>query len=63
MKIESKKIEVILRMNFTALNAPGSKNGYPRAIELSALCKNEREPPAKSKRTFSRDHPIVLFLL
>ena len=54
---------MILRMNLTTLNAPGSKNGSLRAIEFNALWRRERVPPVKSSMTFARDHPTVLYLL
>ena len=59
----SKKIEQIDKMNLTRLKAPASKNGLPRAIELSADCANERDPPPKSRTTFSIENPSTLWRL
>ena len=62
-KMESKKIEVIERMNLTKLNAPAAKKGSCRKIDLTADYKKESEPPMKSRMTFSKDQPSQLCLL
>ena len=62
MKIESKKMDMMERINLTRLNAPLAKNGSPKATVFIVLCKSDREPPVKSRRTLANDHPTVLFL-
>ena len=61
-KMESKKIEVIERMNLTRLKAPAAKNGYPKPIDKTADCRKESDPPMKSRTTFSIDQPSQLCL-
>ena len=51
-------------MNLTILKPSDvSKKGVSgKKIDLMADCKKDREPPAKSRATFSIDQPSVLYL-
>lgn len=62
MKIKSKKIAKIERMNFTILNASPPNSDYPLAVVSIMSWTSDRVPPVKSSRTFSIDHPTVHFL-
>lgn len=44
------------------LKPPPLKGFFPLPIASKMICISEKLPPIKSKITFSRDHPTVLFL-
>jgi hypothetical protein len=51
-------------INFTILNPSESpKSGLPYAVVFIIICINEKKPPPKSNKTFSKLHPTVDFLL
>ena len=52
-------------INFTILNPSDEspKSGLPYAVVLMIICINEKNPPPKSNKTFSKLHPTVDFLL
>ena len=62
MKIVSKTIDMIDRLNFTRLNAPPPITGLPNPMASTASYAKEKIPPVRSKRTFTIFHPSVDFL-